>query len=406
MITIEEALELVLSHCQPLPVLNLPFENARGHVLGEEIPTDEDLPRFDSSAVDGYGVRHKDVVHAAADAPVVLRLQATVAAGAVSEESLRPNRAIQVLTGAPVPEGVDAVIMQEHVTIQAGTVTVTARAAEGLNIRYRGGEFRAGDRVLSAGLPVTPPVMAMLATLGQSTVRVYAKPSVAVITTGSELADPFQALGASQVRDSNSFGLAAALECLNIPVVLRRRTPDDRESIRLAFETAMESADLVLFSGGVSVGDRDLVKEVVAAAGVETVYWRIAIKPGKPNFFGVLGSKLVFGVPGNPVAALLSFHLLVRPAISRLMGMKPSRCWSFPAVLRSELQKKPGRTEYVRGKVVVEEGQRFAIPLSGQDSHMMGGLAHADVLILFPLPEERLPAGSLVEVLPLFWNEF
>jgi molybdopterin molybdotransferase len=406
MIAIEEALQRIRDRCEPLPVFSLPAGEALGHVLGEDVFTDEDIPRFNSSAMDGYGIRHQDVRHAAAESPVILTLQATVAAGAVAVEPLSPMKAIRLLTGAPVPLGVEAVVMQERVSAQGETIAVTGPVPEGENIRPRGGEFRAGDLVLPSGLLVTPPVVAMLAAIGRKRVGVHAKPSVAVITTGSELAEPFEALAASQVPDSNSFALAAALECLRVPVTMHSRAPDDRELIRTEFERAIQIADVVVFSGGVSVGDRDFVKEVLAAAGVETVYWRIAIKPGKPNFFGVLGRKLVFGVPGNPVAALLSFHLLVRPALSRLMGLGLPPSWSFPAVLRSELRKKPGRAEYVRARIVVEEGRRFVVPLRGQDSHMMGGLAQASVLVHFPLDMDCLREGALVEVVPLFWNEF
>jgi molybdopterin molybdotransferase len=405
MITIEEALDKILERCRPMPALKLASRESLGHVLAEDVFTGEDIPRFDSSAMDGYGVRTADLKDAAANSPLTLGLQTTIAAGAFPEEPLGPRKAIRLLTGAPIPAGVDAVVMQEHVTAEAGAILVKASVVEGQNIRYRGGEFRAGDRVLHSGLPVTPPVAAMLATVGRDSVLVHAKPSVAIISTGSELADPFGTLGVAQIRDSNSCALAAALECLKIPVVMRLRTPDDHESIKREFESALKSADVVVFSGGVSVGDRDLVKGVVAAAGVETVYWRIAIKPGKPNYFGVLGPKLVFGVPGNSVAALLSFHLLIRPALSRLMGMAPSPTWSFQAVLASELHKKPGRTEFVRGILSVREGERLVKPLRGQDSHMMGGLAHANVLVIFPLRDAHLPEGALVEVLPLFWNE-
>ena len=405
MITIEEALFRILDHCQPLPHQSVPLPEALNCVLARDIYTADDLPPFDASAADGYACRSGDLPEAGPENQVVLRFQDTVVAGGPPGPQLAAGATVRILTGAPIPPGADCVVMQEFVQARGVQVIFSDAVKAGENIRRRGSELPSGSLVLPSGLPISPAGVAMLATLGLPSVEVHRKPRAAVIATGSELVSPGQPLLPGQIRDSNSFGLAAALQALQIETVRTVTVPDDPQLIEKELGRALEEADLILLTGGVSVGDRDFVKEVASSLGVREVFWRIAMKPGKPNFLGVKDRKLLFGLPGNPVAALLSFHLLVRPAIARLSGLRESFPLRLTAALGSELRKKPGRTEFVRALLTKEGQQWTARPLQAQDSNMMSGLAQATALIVFPLEAEYLPAGHAVDVIPLYWNE-
>jgi len=226
------------------------------------------------------------------------------------------------------------------------------------------------------------------------------------VVTGSELAPPGDASAPGRIRDANSFSLAAALGAMGVEPVSVRRAGDEREKIRAALGASLDEGDVVITSGGVSVGDFDFVKDVAAALGVKTLFWRIAMKPGKPNYFGRKGDKLLFGLPGNSVSVLVSFHELVRPALLKLLGRDPGEPALVRARLGKDLSKKKGRLEFVRGvlKRADDRGGWTVAPIEERESHMLGGLARANGLILFPREESRLAAGETVEVRPLFWR--
>ncbi len=405
MITFEEALSKILDQCRPLPAERVSLSDSLNRVLARDVHAADDLPPFDASAADGYAVRTADLQEASAEHPVTLHLRDTVAAGSQKEVTLEEGATARILTGAPLPSGADCVIMQEFVDTRPGEVIFRAPGLWGDNIRRRGSELPAGALVLRAGLPVSPAGVAMLATLGLEQIHVHRRPRMAVTATGSELVPPGQPLLPGQIRDSNSFGLAAAAKALGLETVRVNSIPDNPELIESELKRCLDEADVVVISGGVSVGDRDYVKDVASSLGVQQVFWRISMKPGKPNFFGVREGKFLFGLPGNPVAALLSFHLLVRPAIARLMGLTDVLPLRIAATLGSELRKKHGRTEFVRALLTKEDQQWITRPLHAQNSNMISGLAQATALIVFPLDAEYLAAGEIVEVIPLHWNE-
>jgi molybdopterin molybdotransferase len=246
----------------------------------------------------------------------------------------------------------------------------------------------------------------MLAVLGRTTVSVIPKPSIALVMTGDELRMPGEELGPGETRDTNSFSLAAALGAMGIDKIDLYRVGDERKAVMDVLESALGAADAVITVGGISVGDFDFVKEAAEECGVKKLFWRIAMKPGKPNYFGKKGRRLFFGLPGNPVSVLISFHQLVRPALWKLSGLEPSPPNLFKARLTEDLFKKDPRLEFVRGSLVRDHGGGWAVkPIRGRDSHMLGGLAGADCLIHFPLEDEHLAAGSAVTVEPLRWSE-
>ena len=406
MIGYPKALALVISRARAMPVENVPINGALGQVLAGDIVATFPIPPFSSSAVDGYAVRAQDVAGATSAHPVTLGLQGEVQAGDSAPVRLKPLYAFRIFTGAPLPPGADAVVNQEHVQRAGGFVTFVSPARKGDNIRRRGAEFRKGRTVLRRGTPVTPPVIGLLATLGCRRVRVHCKPRVAIVVTGNELRSPGRALTVGAIYDSNSPALAASLEALGLHPVLRLRARDSAPKIKAALVRALGAADVVISAGGVSVGDHDLVRDVCHSIGVRQVFWRVAIKPGKPNFFGTKGKKLVFGVPGNPVAALVSFQLLVRPALLAMMGSAGAPALYLTARIAVHATKKAGRAHFLRATLRLDEqGELHATPVRGQDSHMLGGLAAADCLVHFPERASGLRSGEKVTVTLLRWSQ-
>jgi molybdopterin molybdotransferase len=406
MIGYSEALALVVNRAKAMPVETVAINRALGRVLAGDVVAPFPIPPFSSSAVDGYAVRARDVAGATAARPVTLRLEAAVHAGDSAPARLKPLHVVRIYTGAPVPPGVDAVVKQEHVKRAGRFVKFFTTVCQGDNIRRRGEEFRKGRIVLGRGTHVTPPVIGLLATLGCRRVRVHCKPRVAIVVTGNELRSLGKALTGGAIYDSNSLALSASLQALGLPPVLTLRARDSAPRIKAALERALGAADVVVSAGGVSVGDHDLVRDVCRSVGIRQVFWRVAIKPGKPNFFGTKGKQLFFGVPGNPVAALLSFHLLVRPALFGMMGTTSAPPLSLTARMEVRSTKKAGRAEFLRATLRADEqGELLARPLRGQDSHMLGGLAMADCLIHFPAGASELRAGAKVAVTLLRWSQ-
>jgi molybdopterin molybdotransferase len=315
------------------------------------------------------------------------------------------GNAIKIFTGARIPPNADAVIMQEYARERNGPVRFLRSVGPGENIRRRGDEFRKNDTICRKGTLITPPVIGLLSGLGYKKVVVAGKPRIALIVTGSELRSPGSRVRLGEIFDANSPAIASALRTFGIGPVFFSRTRDNKTAIRTALSRAFKVADVVISVGGVSVGAYDFVKEILAELGVKTVFWRVAMKPGKPNYFGMKGKKLVFGIPGNPVSALVSFHLLVKPALMNIMGLHDAGPVIFSARLLSTLRKKPGRMEFVRGKLTPgKDGEMTVMPEKGQDSHMLGGLASANCLVHFPEQNTMLRSGAKVAVSLLHWS--
>lgn len=412
MILFEEALAKILDVVETMPPVSVPIDRINGHVLAEAVTAPFDSPPFDNSAVDGFGVRVADVASASESAPSVLPLSGTIRAGDDPSLDMPVGSALKILTGAGVPSIAEGVVMREYCHEENGSVRITRPISQGENIRRKGSEFITGQNVLHPGVLVSPPVTALLANLGYGSFPVFGKPKAAVITTGNELTPPGEALLPGRIYDSNSYGMKAVLNAAGVEDCIMLHASEDEEGTRETFSKALQYADIVLSTGGVSVGDYDYVKPALEALGVETHVWRIAIKPGKPVYFGLFHdktvgrTKYVFGLPGNPVSAFVTYHQLVKPALAKLMGL--TNCDSpklFKAKLLSDLKKRAGRAEFVRARLKFQlDGSLAVQPTTGQDSHMLGGLATADVLIHFPLEAEHLPAGIPVLVQPLVWE--
>ena len=394
LLTFEEAQRLILERARPLPAERVRLEDAAGRVLATTATALVDLPPFPSSAMDGYAVR-------ALDTPGVLPVVARIAAGRPAPRELRPGEAMAIATGGVVPDGADAVIPIEYVVEHDNGVEIPEPVPPGDNVRPRGGDLRAGDAVVERGRVLGPAQLGALAAAGVAEVACGPRPRASVVTTGTELRSPGEELGPGEVYEANGLILAAQLRSAGALPERLAVVADDEEAHREALGRALESEVLVT-SGGVSVGPHDLVRRIEAELGVEEVFWRVAVKPGKPVSFGVRGRTLVFGLPGNPVSSLVGFELFVRPALLALQGHADPLPRFEPGRLAAAAKRNDARDQLVRARSRGgEDGAVLLEPLAGQESHMIARAASANALVLLPRGEGELPAGAPVRYLRL-----
>ncbi|AZS72341.1 molybdopterin molybdenumtransferase MoeA [Streptomyces lydicus] len=422
--SVAEHLDDVLSKIDPLDPIELQLLDAQGCVLVEDITVPVALPPFDNSSMDGYAVRAADVADATESAPVALTVIGDVAAGSGELPGIGPGQAVRIMTGAPVPPGADAVVPVEWTdggtgqgpaaTMRAhsaapqdagGEVRVHRPAAAGAHIRARGSDVTEGEPALQAGTVLGPSQIGLLAAIGRGTVRVHPRPRVVVLSTGSELVQPGEALGPGQIHDSNSFQLTAAARDAGAIAYRVGAVADDAETLRSTLEDQLIRADILVTSGGVSVGAYDVVKETLAALSAEegTVeFRRLAMQPGKPQGFGLIGPDRIplLALPGNPVSSYVSFELFVRPAIRALMGLPEVHRPTTPARCTEAVASSPkGKRQFLRGSYDAEAGT--VTPVGGAGSHLIKAMAHANALIIVPEDTTEVPAGAEVDVVLL-----
>lgn len=406
MISIDEALQLVLAHVRHKPPVNIASEKGLGLVLAEDVTSDVDSPPHDKSIVDGYAVRAADLSGGEAK----LAILEEVVAGAVPQKPLTPGFATRIMTGAPIPAGADAVVMFEQTeaitdALALGKVHVKdGRIKPGQNILRRGVSLRTGDTVLRSGHLLRAIELGLLAEVGRGEFLAIPRPTVAVLATGNELVSPKVRPNAGQIRNSNGPMLTALVrQAGGIPVELGVAR-DNREELREAI-TAGLAEDVLVLSGGVSAGVLDLAPSVLAELGVQQVFHKIRMKPGKPLWFGVLPAKpidkLVFGLPGNPVSTLVCFELFVRPALAKLAGRAPLGFPNSQARLEIPFVHRGERPTYHPSILSLAGGLAKVTPLPWQGSADLRGLATANVLACFPAGDREFAAGETIEVLAL-----
>ncbi|HEX6470818.1 MAG TPA: gephyrin-like molybdotransferase Glp [Streptosporangiaceae bacterium] len=397
--TVDEHLASILDAITPVPARELAVLDARGSVLAEPVTAPVPLPPFDNSAMDGYAVLAADVAAAAPDRPVTLPVLGDIAAGAPDVTSIRPGTCARIMTGAPMPAGADAVVPVEWTDGGTGAVRITRPAPAGHYIRRVGEDVTAGRQVLAAGTPLGAAQVGMLAAVGRARVTVRPRPRVVVLSTGTELREPGTPLGHGEIWDSNSYMLAAAVAEAGADGHRETFLADEPDKVIEAIDAQVSLADAIITSGGVSMGARDVVKEVLTG---RVTFSKVAMRPGKPQGFGVLGERTpIFTLPGNPVSAYVSFQVFVRPALLALQGMPPRPADHVTATLAAPVASPAGLRHYMRATLSFAAGRYSVAPAEAQGSHQLAALASANALIIVPDDTESLPAGAQVEVLRL-----
>jgi molybdopterin molybdotransferase len=393
MITEEEALAKILSRTRPLPTRTLPIECGAGCFLAHDVVARLPLPLFDNSAMDGYAVIAKD-----GRPNTRLRVVGEQPAGVDRRLHVRSGEAARIFTGAPIPAGADAVVMQEDVKRESDQIIVNTEVEVGEFIRRRGCDLSEGQKIVAAGERVRPQNLALLAAQGFGEVEVGGVVRAAILSTGDELVAPGQPIEPGQLYESNSVLLRALATETGAAVELTRNVPDRAEDLKAALSDGLKR-DVLIISGGISVGDRDLVRPLLKELGADIDLWRVAIKPGKPFLFGRLGDCAIFALPGNPVSAFVTFLVFVRPAMLKMMGANEaaSSLRTVGARLRGEVRNDSDRPHYLRG--VLRDGEFESV--GRQESHALYGLSRSNAL-LRTVPGEKLPAGSPIFV--YLWN--
>jgi molybdopterin molybdotransferase len=394
----DAALELILSSVAKLETQRVALRECLGRVLAEDVSAVDDIPPFDNTAMDGYAVIAEDTRGASRETPVRLRVIADQPAGRADAGPVTRGTAVRIMTGAPIPDGADCVVIVEDTECVGGEVVVYREAPAAANIRRAGEDVKSGQVVVKQGTVVRPAEMGMLASVGVVEPAVYRKPRVALITTGDELVDASQKPGRGQIRNSNQYSLLGEALQAGCVVPILQRTRDDKDEIERVLRSASVSVDLVVVCGGVSVGDYDYVKGVLEQLG-EMKFWKVAIKPGMPLAFGRIAGKPVFGLPGNPVSCMVCFEVFIRPALRKMAGEESNRREVVMGVLTDDVRHKPGRREFVRAVSVWEDDGYLARPIPKHGSGMLSSMVEANSYVVVGEDTGDVRRGEQVEII-------
>jgi len=393
-LSVTGAQKCILDFARKLDVETVKLEQSLGRVLAEEIRANRDLPPYDVSAMDGYALRSADLKNV----PSTLAIIEDIKAGDIPAKTVQAGQCARIMTGAPVPEGADAVLRVEDTqALSDGSVQINVAVKPGNDIRPKGEGMRNGEVVLAAGVEITPGVTGVLATVKCAQVQVYRHPRVAILSTGNELEDMDDPVDPNRIPNSNSYALMAQVQALGIEPDLLGIARDDPAELEEYLLRGLRF-DVLLVSGGTSVGLHDYVRPIVESLGVQMKFWRVAMKPGHPVAFGITAHTRFFGLPGNPVSSMVCFEQFVAPALRRMMGHTRLYHRTIAARLTHDLKHQPGRTEFVRVTLAKEEGGYAATSTGAQGSGMLLSMARADGLMVVPADSAGLAAGSLVTV--------
>jgi molybdopterin molybdotransferase len=400
--TVDEHVDRIVTSIRPLPPYDQPLLEALGLSVCEPITASIDLPSFDNSAMDGYAVYFDDVATASEDHPVHLPVVGEMAAGQTRLFALSPGTTVRIMTGAPVPQGADAVVPIEWTDGGVAHVRITRAPERGQHVRTQGEDVRAGDVLLEEGRVLGPRQLGLVASVGRAQVRARPRPRVVVISTGAELREPGTSLGHDSIYDGNSFMLAAAARDAGAIAYRVGIVSDDPNEFQDALSDQLVRADLVVTSGGVSKGAYDVVKEVLSGVGTVS-FGEVAMQPGKPQGFGFVGEDAtpIITLPGNPVSSYVSFEVFAVPAIRRMMGLLPYRRPTVRAQCTRGFSSIPGRQQYVRARIEYDEQAARVTPVGGHGSHLMGDLSESNALLVVPPDTTNVEEGSQVQVLAL-----
>ncbi len=390
--TFEAARSMILASVSPLGVERVDLLAALGRVVAEDVAAPWDMPLYDNSAMDGFAVRAVDCRSRGS-----LRVTGYIPAGGAATSAIEPGCAVRIMTGAPIPPGCDAVVPVEEVEQRDDAILLRERVERLQHIRFRGEDVRSGDTVVSVGTVIHPPEISMLASSGKAIVPVHRRARVAVLSTGDELIELGEQPVSGKIINSNALSLAAAIREIGADPIILGIACDSRESHREMMAEGLK-ADVLITSAGVSVGDRDLVRDCLAELGVRQIFWKVDIKPGGPFAFGMKEGKPVFSLPGNPVSTMITFEELVRPALLRMMGRRRVIKPYVQATLRGEVRKKPGKVHFLRVRIEVENGMNWATTAGDQNTGILGTMLRANGIAVLPKDKTVFFPGEEVAV--------
>jgi molybdopterin molybdotransferase len=380
--------------------LSLPLADALGYALAEDIKSPLNVPPFNNSAMDGYALNRNDLINCSADNPITLKQVGKSFAGAPYTGSLESGSCIRIMTGAVVPSCVDSVVMQERTSAKDGLISFTQCPTLADNVRFAGEDLKQGQTVLTKGHKLTPRDIPLIASLGLAKIQVFRKLKVAVISSGDELKSLGEALSQGDIYDSNRYSIIALLSRLNVEVIDFGIIKDDKDLIRQALLSADQQADVVITSGGVSVGEADFIKDILSELG-SIGFWKLAIKPGKPFAFGKLPNSVFFGLPGNPVSAMVTLYQLAVPAMATLSGLKPKAAIRFNAISKEAFKKSAGRTDFQRATYSVDEiGQLIVQSTGSQGSGVFSSMSQSNCFVVLEQERGNVKAGEVVTIEP------
>ncbi len=389
MISVKEA-KAILSKNTPEPVpYSIPVDKSGGLILAEDLYSPINVPAFDNSAMDGYGIFYDDYQKGKS-----IKVNHTVQAGMTDLPKIRSGEAVRIFTGAPIPDGIDTIIMQELTSREEDILNFSVEITKGDHVRKAASQTGKGQQVAQKGMLLNPGLIGFLAGLGISEVLVYKAPEVAILTSGKELVPPGRPLKFGQVYESSSYALTAALAEINVISTKLPIVDDKRELMMQAIEKALVDTDILLITGGISVGDYDFVQSILEQSGVEQLFYRIRQKPGKPLFAGKRGNKLIFGLPGNPASTLTCFYQYVRPTVLKMMGKENLATPVQMLPIQSSMEKKEGLTQFMKG--LVQDGEVWILP--DQESYKMNSFAQSNCLVELDEEKSFLQKGELVKV--------
>jgi molybdopterin molybdotransferase len=401
-LTVPEAKDIILAAAHPLPDAVVPLGDALDCVLARDIASPVNLPMWDNSSVDGYAVRAADVSDATENSPIHLHVVTQVPAGGTAKATIEPRTCARIFTGAPIPEGADAVVMQEETRPHhEGYIAVTESVEPGENIRRTGDDVKKDEVVLRAGALLGPPQLGLAAALGMAQLVVHRRPRVGVLVTGAEIVELGRPLRDGQIYDANSSALSAFVKQAGCEPVELGIADDTREDLHEKIDYGLSECDVVITVGGVSVGEYDLVKDVLTELGCEQKFWKVAMRPGKPFVFAKRDAKLVFGLPGNPVSAAVTFLMLVRPALQKMRGLAEIDLPTVTAEAAEDFVNSGDRFHYMRASLQRHGEKWLAKPMPNQGSHAIASFAKASCLVEVP-EATTIPSGHSVKAIRLF----
>jgi len=404
-ISLEEALDILLKENKQTEPIHVPLLDSLGSVLAEDILSDMNMPPFDKSPLDGYAVRAEDIQGASQEIPVILQVIDFVPAGHVSSQKLEKGEAMRIMTGAKIPEGADVVVGFEDTDFTEKEVRIYTPLCSNSNISKLGEDMKIGDVVMKKGMLIDAPEIGILATLGKSFVQVYRKPRVAILSTGDELVDIQQVLTDGKIRNSNSYTIAAQIKKIGAKPLMLGICDDGIEAIKEKLKAALSWADIIITTGGVSVGDCDLVKEAFQQVGAEMLFWRVRMKPGTPIAVAKYENKLLFGLSGNPAAAYITFEQFVRPIVLKKMGREKYKLMKVESVLESGFSKISNQNRFVRANTYYRDGKYYTQFPSKHSSGVLSSLSGTNSLFYIPAGTGPYKEGQKITVQLLDYPE-